>query len=318
MRSPQPIRPLRSHIIFIIIISFITVIGATHTSAQTPPAGGLSVTPPTFELTGNPGTPITNTIRIENTNDYPVDIAVDRRNFTAIGEEGAVGITEEETSFSLASWITVEPEETRIPAKSTRTFKFTIEVPLQAEPGGHFGSLIFRTIPREKVDGSGATLAQEIGSLILLKISGDTIEEATIESFTPQQSFYEYGPVVLEARVKNTGNIHVKPSGTISITNMFGQKVASVTLDSKNVLPGAVRKLESTWDTKWRLGRYTATLVMIYGSDQVQRAVVSNFIVFPYRAAGVAAIALALLGIVLYRSRKRLRLAFKILFTGRS
>jgi hypothetical protein len=286
--------------------------------AENKPVVGLSVSPPTFELTANPGDKVSNKVQIENLHDYPVKIAIDRRNFTAIGEEGAVGLTEEETTFSLATWISIDPKEDTIAPHSTKVYSFTVDVPLMAEPGGHFGSIIFRTIPTAQVEGSGATVAQEIGSLILLRVSGNTKEEAAIDSFNASKSFYEYGPVNLEARIENKGNVHVKPTGTITITNMLGQKVATIPLDSKNVLPGAVRRLDNTWDTKWRFGRYTATLVMVYGKDQTQRATVTNFVVLPYKVAGVGLVVLLIFTYLLFRSRKRWSMAFKILFTGKS
>lgn len=287
--------------------------------AQVTNDSGLTISPPSLEISGNPGQTITNSIRLENRNDHAVKIAIDRRNFTAVGEEGAIGLTEEDTSFSLASWISVEgPNEIVLPGKSNHTFKFTINSPLTAEPGGHFGSIIFRTIPDNTLTGSGASLAQEIGSLILLRIAGDTREDGSIESFATSKNFYEYGPIAFETRMKNGGNVHLKPTGNITITNMFGGKVATVEVDSKNVLPGAVRKLDATWDTKWRVGRYTATAVLVYGKDQTQRAAVTNFVVFPYRVAIALGMIIMILALVIYKFRKRLSLAFKILTTGKA
>lgn len=283
--------------------------------ANTP--NGLAVSPPTFEIAGNPGSTITNTIRLENMKSSPVRLAVDKRNFNAIGEEGAVGLTEETDSFSLASWISVDPSDVVIPPKSTKTFTFTIKIPLNAEPGGHFGSLVFRSVPDNELSGSGASVAQEIGSLILLKLAGATTESAKIESFTTSKQLYEFGPIIFEARVKNLGNIHVKPTGNITITNLLGQKVATVPLDGKNVLPGAIRKIEGTWDTKWRIGRYTATAVLIYGPTNTQLASVTNFTVLPYRLLLVLVIVIAFFAMTIYKSRKRLSLAWKILTSGK-
>jgi len=308
-----------------LIISFLSFIATsaaliiTQVKSQnaSPSPAGISVSPPTFEITGNPGDTITNVIRVENMGTSNLKLAVDRRNFTAIGEDGAVGLTEEENGFSLSSWLSVEPTSTSINAKSTKNFKYTIKVPLNAEPGGHFGSIIFRTIPEEKLEGSGASLAQEVGSLILLKIAGSTQEEAKIDSFKPAKDFFEYGPVTLEARVSNMGNVHVRPRGTITISNLFGQKVATLSLDSKNVLPGAIRKLDTVWDTKWRLGRYTATLVMVYGADQTQRASITNFVVLPYKIVIIVVVILLIVLKVLHKSRKRIRTAMRVLFTGK-
>ncbi len=294
---------------------------STIVSAQSPapssPSTGLAVTPPTFEINGNPGDTIKNTVKLENMHPYAVEIAVDRRNFTAVGEEGAVGLTEEDTSFSLASWIEVTPTSVTIPPKTAQYFTFNIKVPLNAEPGGHFGSLIFRTIPTEKLDGSGASLAQEIGSLVLLRIAGETVEQANIESFKTIKSIFEQGPVNFEIRLKNQGNVHTKPSGTIVITNMLGSQVASITVEPKNVLPGATRKLDAVWDTKWRLGRYSATYTAVL-SDQTTRSATTVFTIIPYRLIIVILVVLILIGLILKRYQKRLSLAWKILTSGKA
>lgn len=281
------------------------------------PSTGLSVSPPTFEVNGNPGDIIKNSVKLENMNTYPVQIAVDRRNFTAIGEEGAVGLTEEETSFSLASWIEVNPPSVTLPPKSTQYFNFSIKVPLNAEPGGHFGSLIFRTIPTEQVQGSGASLAQEIGSLVLLRISGETVESVQIEDFTTSAKLYEFGPINFVSRLKNLGNVHSKPASTITVTNALGHQVAYLTLDPKNILPGATRKIEGTWNTKWRLGRYSATFNTSFG-DHDQRSSVTTFTIIPYRLVIVVLVLFMILYFIFKKHQKRLALAWKILKSGKA
>lgn len=302
------------------ILSSIAIIFQSQVKGQesTTPSG-LSITPPTFEISGNPGSVITNTIRLDNMKTSAVRLAVDRRNFTAIGEDGGVGLTEEDGTFSLASWISVDPSDVVIPAKSSKTFTFHIKVPLNAEPGGHFGSLIFRTVPDgSALTGSGASIAQEIGALVLLRLAGDTKESAQVESFQTAKSFYEYGPITFEDRVKNTGNVHIKPSGNIIITNLLGQKIATVPLENKNVLPGAIRKIDGTWNTKWRIGQYTATAVIIYGANNTQLANVTTFLVFPYRVAIIIFAVILVLFTFVYRSRKRLKMAWKILTSGKA
>lgn len=302
-----------------VIAFFVAILFQGNVKGQEAPStNGLTVSPPTFEISGNPGNTVTNSVRLENMKTTAVRLAVDKRNFTAIGEDGAIGLTDDTGTFSLASWITVDPSDVVIPPKSTRVFTFTIKIPLNAEPGGHFGSLIFRTIPEESLSGSGATVAQEIGSLILLRLAGTTTENAKVESFTTSQSFYEFGPITFEERIKNLGNVHLKPSGNVTITNLLGQKIATVPLITKNVLPGAIRKIEGTWDTKWRLGRYTATAVMIYGANNTQLANVTSFVVVPYRLVLVILILLTILVVIFYRSRKRLKLAWKILTSGKA
>ena len=274
---------------------------------------GIALSPPTFEFSANPGDILNNTIRVENLNEVPIQVSVERQNFTALGEEGSIGLTEETTAFSLASWITVTPNETIIPAKGSATFSFRTVVPLNAEPGGHFGSLVFRVGGQKMPTQTGAAVAQQLGSLILLKVAGKTTEAADIESFLAEKSFWEYGPVDFVIRAKNNGNVHIKPKGTIAITNMFGKEVAKFPINPRNVLPGAIRKIPVTWHQKSLIGRYTATISLVYGTQNQILTASTNFFGFPYKIGGAILSGLIVLGVLLYLGRKRIKLALKIL-----
>lgn len=275
---------------------------------------GLSLSPPTFELSANPGDNLKNTIRVQNLSEVPMKIVVERRNFTALGEEGGVDLSEVETPFSLASWITVFPSEAEIPAKGTTNFLFQTAIPLNAEPGGHFGSIVFRLGEQGDSQQSGAKVAQELGALVLLRVSGKTTEKASLVSFSSSKKIWNRGPVEFEIRVKNEGNVHLKPTGIITIKDIFGRKVGSFNIDPKNVLPGAVRKSTATWDNKFLFSRYTATLALNYGTQGQVLAGSTTFYAFPYKIVGPVVLGLIILIFLLYKARRRVGLALKVLF----
>lgn len=294
--------------IFTFLLSLALFPAVAH---ATEPNQGLAVTPPTFELSANPGDSLKNSIRVDNLTNTPLNVTTVLKNFTALGEEGQVGLSEEESGFSLASWIKVDPVAIEIPAKGSRVFTFTIQVPATAEPGGRFGSIVFKT-DIKSIEGSGMAIGQEVGALIMLRIAGEVNEQVHIEGFSPLHSFQEYGPVAFETRIKNTGNVHAKPTGTITITNFFGQEVATVPVEAKNVLPGAVRKLGSTWDVTSLFGKYTATLSLQYGNQHMLTASTS-FMVIPYRIVLAGLAIVLVIGMVLYLGRRRIKKALRIL-----
>ncbi|MDZ7744653.1 MAG: DUF916 domain-containing protein [Candidatus Saccharibacteria bacterium] len=275
----------------------------------------LSISPPLFELSANPGDTVTNTIKVSNLSDEPQTVLVDRRNFTALGEEGGVDLTEDDTSYSLASWVEVDAGQTTIPARGSQEFDFTVSVPANAEPGGHFGSLVFKTDPTPLEEGqAGASVGQEIGSLLLVRVAGDIREQLDVASFESEFGFYDNGPVTLETRIENSGNVHVKPRGTITINDMLGNEVASVALDERNVLPDSIRKIDTAWeDSGLRFGRYTANLSLVYGGDNAIVISSTNFVMFPIRQALVGVAIIGVLVYVGYRYRDRFREAFRVL-----
>lgn len=272
----------------------------------------ISVSPTVFDLSANPGDIIENSFRIVNGTDQPLTLTASPKNFTAEGEEGAVALTDEETSFSLANWITVTPQQILVPARGSQDFTFVINVPDNAEPGGHFGSVIIATNPVQ-VGATGAAVSQEAGPLILVSVAGDIVKSAKILEFASQSGFYENGPVVLETRVENEGNVHFKPAGTITIKNMFGNEVTKINLEEKNVLPGTVRKLVNEWAPRFAVGKYTADLSIVFGTDQAVETAGTSFIVFPYKIIIPALLGVILLVFALIKFRKRLAAAGRAL-----
>ncbi len=279
--------------------------------AQTiPPQITMSVSPPTFELTGEKGETLTNVIKFENTNAFPLSIITSTRNFTAVGEEGAVGLTTEDTAFSLASWIAITPQATVVEPKSTTLFTYTITIPANAESGGHFGSIVFSTKPSQGTSQTGAVVTQELGDLILLKIPGATNLSWQIAGFNPVRTLFWVKPLQFTLRIKNTGNVHIKPAGRIVLTNVFGQTL-SQDITSENVLPEAVRRFDITIFPPFLLGPYTARAI-IDVNGQEKTATVTLW-ALPGKQLLVFGSLLLVLLVVSIKGRKRFTKAIRVL-----
>lgn len=248
---------------------------------------GLSITPIIFDYSLDLGQLKSGKITLTNLTNQPLEIVSEARNFTAQGEEGDVALTTENIPFSIAQWVNIEPKRVTIPPSSKLPFTFTIRVPQNAEPGGHFGSVVFATVPKKELNQTGALLSQEIGALLFTRTPGDIKEQAKIASFKTEKSFYEFGPVNFVARVQNDGNVHVKPTGEIVIKDMFG-RTTKLPLVEQNVLPNAIRKISTKWTEKVLIGKYTATVTMKYGSKNETLTATTEFTAFPVRWGLVA------------------------------
>jgi hypothetical protein len=274
----------------------------------------LSVSPQLLELTANPGERLTNTFRLTNVSADNLNIKTTPKNFTPLGEEGAVDLTEERTNFSLAEWVTVSPETAEIPSNKTQDFEVTIDVPDSVEPGSHFGSVVFQTIP-PKNDAAAALVSQEIAPVILVKVAGDITETAEIVEFKSSNTFYSNEKVVsLISRITNTGSTHFKPTGQIVIKNMFGSEVAKLELDKRNVLPDSIRQFTNEWQLDgFKMGRYTAELTIVTGENDAIQTSTTSFTIFPYQTIIPIVILVSVLAFIIYKGRKRIAKAAKAL-----
>jgi len=269
----------------------------------------FSISPPLVDLKANPGDTTAATIKITNISAGDLLIKTEFNDFGAKDETGDPNIIfnpDQDTPHSLRHWI-ASPDPFMLASKQTKTITFPINVPKDAEPGGHYAVIRF-TGTTPELEQSGVALSASIGSLVLLNISGDVKESATLADLytgTPKlakQSFFEFGPIAFVERINNDGNVHIKPTGTVQIFNAFGQKVGEVRVNGdptdiknmpKNVLPKSIRRFDQTWDPGWALGNFTAKLHVVYGDSGKSLDTSIGFWVIPYKlilliaAAGV-------------------------------
>lgn len=277
----------------------------------------VSISPLTFDLTANPGDTITNELLVRNSGTDPVVLSIEVQDFVANGEEGEVTLTDEKSTYSLASWVETDTSKFTLAGGKQKSAKFVIRVPYNAEPGGHYASVYVHVGATLDNATSGSGVGQKIGSLLLLKVAGRATSTADIETFKPTKSTFSKGPVDFNIRIKNSGSVHIKPKGVIAITDMFGKKVADVNVSQLNVLPGAIRHMTAIWDKTPAFGKYTATLLAYYGDDNQQLTAVTSFWIVPWVSILVWTLVIVLASVLLWFGRFRIRGALKELLNPR-
>jgi hypothetical protein len=279
---------------------------AAPQSAPATSGQALEIAPPVINLTADPGQLIKTQISLRDISSGKLLVKSQLNDFVAAGEDGTPKILlendNEPNPYSLKGWITPLPDLVLEP-KQIRNLPVTIQVPKNASPGGYYGVVRFTATPPE-LNGTGVSLSASLGSLILIRVNGNAQEKLELVEFTASKgdkkgSLFESTPIKFTQRIKNTGNIHVQPAGQVSITDMFGKKVAvtNVNLPPRNILPASVRKFEQPLDSsvignKKLFGRYTAELKLSYGTSKQTLTDSITFWVIPYRLIGVLIVVL--------------------------
>jgi len=273
-----------------------------------------AITPILFELTANPADILEKTLKVTNTGDGITTYTMDVEPFVG-NEVGQATITDEDDpNYSLRNWVTIKPASFTIKPKESQLVVFTIKVPGNAEPGGRYGSILASANSGNNLSGSGAVTKQKVGSLILVSVAGNINYSANIKSFNSDRHLFERSPVIFTTRLHNDSTVHVKPKGFITIANIFGKKVVDLPFDEKNILPKSDRLITTNYDKKLPIGRYTATLSLVYGEKGDQLTAVSSFIIFPWKIGlPIIAVILVLIWFLIAR-RRQLFQAVKIIF----
>jgi hypothetical protein len=75
---------------------------------------------------------------------------------------------------------------------------------------------------------TGAAVGYDVANIVSIRVAGDVSEGAEIRQFSTDQFVYGSTDVNFTLRIENLGNVLVRPSGPLEITNMFGKTVATL------------------------------------------------------------------------------------------
>jgi hypothetical protein len=298
----------------VLVLVWLAALAATPSSASaqaTREALSLTVAPPLYQISAVPGETWSSTISIVNSNPYPLTVYLEPHGFEAQDEFGRPRILsreDERAARTLPQWITLTQEPVTIPAGGTERVPFSVVVPEDAPPGGHYASIVVATEPPEAEAGGQVTISSSVASLVLLSVAGDVREAGVIREFSTEDLWHQEAEAQLLMRFQNTGNVHLRPQGVITIENMWGQERGRIDLNQAtnfgNVLPGTTRRFSFTWrgqEDVFDFGRYAAIASISFGSDGARQSVTreTHFWVVPLwdvvRVLGGGALGLALL-----------------------
>lgn len=315
-----------------IIISAFMVIGLIG-FLRVQPAQALTLIPPSFEFDIAAGQTVDTKVKIFNEEQETKVLYTETASFTAAGETGNPQYDFSIPTEGLSSWfevekgpITIEPgERLEIPVK--------ILVPQDAEPGGHYAILAFSPNSPDTGGQSGVAITAALGALFLVNVEGDVVEQGTVREFSldHESAFFSRLPAQFFVRYANTGNVHLRPTGTITITNLFGNTSGTLEVNPTKgaTLPDSIRKYDAVWErsmvtestgnawqTFWHeygneranfaFGKYTAQLSLTAGTDKlISDSSSVTFWVIPWHLCIVYGVGLIILIVLLFFFIKR-------------
>ena len=253
-------------------------------AAQT---AALQVTlhPALFEEELNPGDTFSTSVTVTNpeptTNKFTVGVQ-DISGLKATGEPIFTSSTV--PNYGVSSWVNIGTPTITVPPNGSVNVPFTITVPKDAAPGGHYGAIFVNYgASRPAINGSG--IGYQVGSLIEIRIAGNANEAMEVQQFSTDKSLYQSPNVNFTAVVANQGNVLLQPRGPIDITNMFGQKVGSIVMNDNNdsVFPGQNRSFTANWTgSGFMFGQFTASMALAYGDNGARTTAASlSFWIIP-------------------------------------
>lgn len=293
------------------------------------PTQALTLIPPSLEIALTPGQSSKTIIKLYNETQNKLELYTEVRGFTAKGETGQPEFDFTGEPIGLSKWTEIEKGPIVLEPGQRREVPVTFNPPADADPGGHYATVFFSSTPPEE---GQVRISSKVGTLLLARVAGAIEEEGKVSQFglTESTSVFTRLPIGFYVKFNNTGNVHLRPTGTITITSMFGKEAGAVEVNASRgaTLPQTTRKYEATWEkgqvrgsrgsfltqffdeyvnekNNFALGKYTAQLAMTVGSSSRQETASVSLWVIPWHILTVWAPFAVLVVIVLIFLIKR-------------
>lgn len=212
----------------------------TETPAKDPNATGLdlgtSISPVKILFDVNLGEVAEGELTLYNVTSKATYIYAYVKNFKSDGVSGAPQFIEETLPLndSLKDWIVFDQEKylvenVKLDNTNATKIKFKINVPKDAEYGGHYAAIMVSINDPKKTllpDQGNIAFSADPGTLILLNVKGKVSRDLTLTAFKTtdpyvtaknDQWMFEWMPVEFTTELENKGNTHAFPMGNIIV-----------------------------------------------------------------------------------------------------
>jgi hypothetical protein len=286
------------------------VVGLLAIPRSAQAAQAITITPTSIDKTILPGQTISGQTQVLNQADSPFDFKVYAAPYSVTGEEYDPSFTPIPGATEVTDWIQLKAAKSRLEPFSVSSLDYRIAVPADAKPGGYYAVIFAET--ESKIEGSGVTTQKRVGTVVYIKVAGDTVERGRV--ITWEVPWLQKPNMIQTLRIENSGSSHFAATIRTTVKDLFGSTKLSYA-QKRNVLPEKIRRVDIIWEKTPPLGifKVDGSVEILGNTTQLDSKYV--FIVSqPIRRGimvAVGVITVLILGRHVYKRRKAKRAKHK-------
>jgi hypothetical protein len=292
----------------ILVAALVLCLNANVVKAQELP---LTVFPAVQDKEVKPGEKTRIQIQFRNSGSEAIPGMVKTADYTITDKQGTPRLIDDgavKPKYGAAAWIKPAVDHITLPPNDFVTIDLFVTVPQDISTCGHYAVVYFQTEPKnigQTIQGnreSASAITNKIGGLINFSTKSIKCkEDAQITNFT-LPSFQDHGPFKVSFDIVNLSDVHITPQGVVMATDMLGKTVNQQVLKEQRIFPETAKSYNSTIGEKWMIGKYTVQVMTTYGTMNKRLVQSMTIIVFPWKEATVALLALLIIGLFVKKS----------------
>ncbi len=288
----------------------------------------LITSPLPISIVAEPGTSVSTDIKVKNGGLKEESLKINLMKFRAYEDTGKPELLDPEPKDDFLNWVSFSEPSFSLGPNEWKTVTATFRVPKEAS-FGYYYAIVFSRADGDTVSPGKTAIVGGTAVLVLLEARvKDAVRSVEVAEFSVDRRFYEFLPATFHITLKNNGNVHLSPRGNIFIDRGDIKNITAIEVNDEkgNILPGSSRIFEAKWEdgfplyedrieddravldeegnkkqtlvwnwkdaSKLRMGKYTATLLLIYddGTRDIPIEGTVSFFVVPWRLLGAVGI----------------------------
>lgn len=265
-------------------------------------AGNESITlsPVSQHYTLNAGQSVSDELTVVNDGELGYTFTVYAGPYSVNDESYQPDFSSERQNTDVDDWVEFKKDSYYIEPGQTLKVPYTITVPKNASPGGHYGVLFAETKAAKLLGGTGVERKKRVGAIVYATVNG-TYESGGRVVSLKVPAFQFRTPLFSEAIIQNTGNSDFAVKTTFNVTDAFGSKKYETSKDYQ-VLPDSSRRITTEWPQAASFGLYKVTASVQFLDQDVTKT--SYVLMAPVTLYLIGVIALLVSGIYLIQRRR--------------
>ncbi len=193
-------------------------------------------------------------MKVVNDGSSPISFIVYARPYSVRNENYDPNYDSNAKNADAYKWVQFDKGSFDLAPGESVDIGFTVRVPQNATPGGHYGVLFAETQVLTQPGGTSIVQKKRVGSILYVTVKGDVKLSGDFVGETVP-FFQTKAPVLINQRVANKGNTDFVVTSTVSVSDIFGG-VKFKNQKESAVLPETTRAIDNSWANPAWIGLY--------------------------------------------------------------
>lgn len=278
-----------------------TIVGTPVKAADDSLFESITLSPVSRDYKIDAGKEVSDELTIINDGKVPYDFIVYGRPYSVQNEQYDPDFTKIKSNTDVYQWIRLPQTKYHLEPSKTVKVPYSIAVPSNATPGGHYGVIFAETQPTVEASGTSVVRKKRVGTIIYANVNG--IYSNKGEFLDASLPFWQVQPPMSASlRVQNTGTSDFKDTIRYTVKDILGNTKYDASKQYP-VLPQTIRKVNLAWDDAPWFGLFRVEITQGFLGKQ---KITSGYVLMMPRFIPITLLVLAIIGggYALYRRRK--------------